>query len=265
MTKLVELQANFIKDCLSGPINTDNISLAKDIDTSSISAQGLIAIYQNSAIANITSSLSLSYPVVEKLVGKDFFAQVSRQYIFNHWPTTGNMDDYGENFPQFLAELQQAKHLAYLKDVAELEWLFHQSSLAKDSSDFDWAKLAKVAPTDALQLKFLLAPAVALIESTHPIDKIWQMNQDNGSQDLELGLELDIDGDSNVFILLFRQGLKTDMMTITASEFALLQSFSNDQLFARAIENATAVDTSISIDNALKKYIQLGVLCGFSI
>ena len=267
MTKLAELQANFINDCLSGPINTDNISMTKDIDTRLVSAQGLMAIYQNSAIANITNTLSLSYPVVEKLVAKDFFVQVCRQYIFNHRPTTANMDDYGEKFPQFLAELEQAKHLTYLKDVAELEWLFHQSSLAQDSGEFDWVKLAKVAPTDALQLKFSLAPAVALIKSTHPIDKIWQMNQDNAPQgfELEQGLELEIDGASNVFILLFRQGLKTEMLTITASEFSLLQSFSEGQLFAKAIESATAVDANISIDNALKKYIQLGVICGFSI
>ena len=91
------------------------------------------------------------------------------------------------------------------------------------------------------------------------------MNQDNAPQGIELDLELALYGASNVFILLYRQGLKTEMMTITASEFALLQAFSNDQLFTRAIESATAVDTNISVDNALKKYIQLGVLCGFSI
>ena len=265
MTKLAELQANFIKDCLSGPINTDNISLAKELDTSSISAQGLLSIYQNSAMANITSSLSLSYPVIEKLVGEDFFAQVSRQYIFNHWPTTGNMDDYGEKFPQFLAELEQAKSLTYLKDVAQLEWLFHQCCLAKDSKHFDWTTLEKVAPVDNLKLNFILAPSVALIKSTHPIDQIWQMNQDNSTQAFELVL----DGDSETFILLFRQALKVEVMTITASEFMLLQSFSRGQVFENAIEAAMASiivrDTDISIDNLLKKHIELGVICGFSI
>ncbi|NQZ27535.1 MAG: hypothetical protein HRT55_14605 [Colwellia sp.] len=90
------------------------------------------------------------------------------------------MDDYGENFPQYLADLQQAKYLTYLKDVAQLEWLFHQSSLVQDSGGFDWTKLEKVAPADALKFKFSLAPAVALIKSTHPIDELWQMNKDNG-------------------------------------------------------------------------------------
>ncbi|WP_019026511.1 DNA-binding domain-containing protein [Colwellia piezophila] len=264
MTKLADLQSNFIKDCLSGTLTANNISMATELDTRSISAQGLMGIYQHSAIANITSSLSLTYPVVEKLVGKDFFAQVSRQYIFIYWPTTANMDDYGENFPLFVAELEQAKSLTYLKDVAQLEWLFHQCSLAKDSITFDWTLLAKVAPADALQLNFILAPSVALIKSTQPIDKIWQMNQENVPDNSELAL----DGDNETNIVLFKQALKTQMITISASEFALLQSFAQGHSFEMAIErvmaNTTMIEADSSIDNILKKYIALGVICGFS-
>lgn len=264
MTKLAELQANFFKDCLSGPLTENNTSMAKNIDTNVISAQGLMGIYQHSAIDNITSALSLIYPVVEKLVGEDFFKQVSRQYIYLHWPVSPNMDDYGESFPQYLADLEQVKQLSYLTAVAELEWLFHQSCLAKDSKHFDWARLARVAPADVLALKFLLAPSVALIKSTQPIDKIWQMNQDSSAQNIELSLG----GGSDIYIVLFRRGLKTEIMAITASEFALLESFSSvngsGQVFEKAIESAIAIDSQVSIDNALKKYIELGVICGFT-
>ncbi len=281
MSKLTGLQTNFINDCLSGPLTAENTSMAKHIDTRSISANALMAIYQNSAIANITNSLQLSYPVVEKLVGKDFFEQVSREYIFNHWPTTANMDDYGEDFPHFLADVEQAKSLTYLKDVAQLEWRFHQSSLAKDSPGFDWTRLAKISPKETLKLHFLLAPTVAIIKSLWPIDEIWQMNQDNGHRDnIHQGndhqsndhqsndhqdIELCLDRDKDTHIVLFRRGLKTEMMTITMSEFSLLQSLTQDQSFEQAINSAIALDTDISIDLWLAKYIELGVICGFSL
>ncbi len=276
MSKLTGLQTSFINDCLSGALTADNTSMAKHIDTRSISAKALMAIYQNSAIANITNSLQLSYPAVEKLVGKDFFEQASRQYIFNHWPTTANMDDYGEYFPQFLAELVQAKSLTYLKDVAQLEWLYHQSSLANDSADFDWTILAKVPPEEALNLHFLLAPTVELIKSSWPIDEIWQMNQDNGhranihqssehqSNDHQ-DIELCLDRDKDTYIVLFRRGLKTEMMTISMSEFELLHSLAKGQSFEQAINSAIALDADISIDLWLTKYIELGVICGFSL
>jgi Putative DNA-binding domain len=259
MTKLAQLQTNFIHDCLSGPLTADNTLMANDLDTQLISAQGLMGIYQHSAIANITNSLSLSYPVIERLVGKDFFQIMCKPYIVKHWPNSGNMDDYGKYFSSFLAEFEQVKHLSYLEDVAQLEWLFHQSSLANDNSFFDWTSLAKVVSSETLT--FLLSPSVSIMRSTMPVDKIWLMNQVNAPENVELSL----DGDSDTFIVLFRQELKTEMMTLIESEFTFLQSIENGLNFATAIESAKAVDDSISIDHCLKKYIELGVISGFSI
>jgi len=195
--------------------------MTNDLDTQFISARGLMGIYQHSAIANITNSLSLSYPVIEKLVGKDFFQLMCKPYIVKHWPISGNMDDYGESFSSFLAEFEQVKHLLYLEDVAQLEWLFHQSSLANDNSFFDWTRLAKVSSSETIT--FLLSPSVSIMSSTMPVDKIWLMNQVNAPENVELSL----DGDCDTFIVLFRQGLKTEMMTVAESEFTFLQSIEN--------------------------------------
>ncbi len=259
MTTLAQLQTNFIHDCLSGTLTADNMLMAKDLDTQFISARGLMGIYQHSAIANITNSLSLSYPVIEKLVGKDFFQLMCKSYIVKHWPISGNMDDYGESFSSFLAEFEQVKHLSYLEDVAQLEWLFHQSSLANDNSFFDWTRLAKVSSSETIT--FLLSPSVSIMSSTMPVDKIWLMNQVNAPENSELSL----DGTSDTFIVLFRQGLKTEMMTVAESEFGFLQSIENGLNFEAAIENAKAVDADIAIDHSLKQYIELGIISGFSI
>jgi hypothetical protein len=233
--------------------------MANYLNTQLISAQGLMGIYQSSAIANITNSLSLSYPVIEKLVGKDFFQAMCKKYIVKHWPTSGNMDDYGEFFPSFLAEFEQVKHLLYLEDVAQLEWLFHQSSLANDKSFFDWTCLAKVTSSEAIT--FLLSPSVSIMCSTMPVDKIWLMNQVNALENIELSLE----SDNDTFIVLFRQGLKTEMMTVDEGEFTFLQSIEKGLNFEAVVESAKAVDADIAIDHSLKKYIELGIISGFSI
>jgi hypothetical protein len=259
MTKLAELQTNFIHDCLSGALTADNTLMANDLNTQLISAQGLMGIYQSSAIANITNSLSLSYPVIEKLVGKDFFQVMCKSYIVKHWPTSGNMDDYGESFSSFLAEFDQVRHLSYLEDVAQLEWRFHQSSLANDNSYFDWARLANVASSETIT--FLLSPSLSIMCSTMPVDKIWLMNQVNAPENIELSL----DGDSDTYIVLFRQGLKTEMMTVVESEFTFLQSIENGLNFEAAIESAKAVDANIAIDHSLKQYIEFGIISGFLI
>jgi hypothetical protein len=259
VTTLAELQRNFISDCLSGKLRQNHTLLTKNIDSRVISAQGLMGIYQNSAIANITHSLILTYPVIEKLVGNEFFTAMCREYIFLTWPQSGNMDDYGVEFPEFLAEFEHAKHLLYLKDIARLEWAFHQSSLAEDATITDWSTLAQAS--DILQLKFLVTPSLSLISSTFPIDKIWHLNQENTSPDI--AVDFSDEQDNNTFIVLFRQQLKTVILPITSGEFALLYAFKTGESFEKAIVVASAKQADFSVDDSLKKFIELGVISGF--
>jgi hypothetical protein len=259
VTALAELQRNFISDCLSGKLRKNHTLLTKNIDSRVISAQGLMGIYQNSAIANITHSLILTYPVIEKLVGNEFFTAMCREYIFLTWPQSGNMDDYGVEFPEFLAEFEHAKHLLYLKDIARLEWAFHQSSLAEDATITDWSTLAQAS--DILQLKFLVTPSLSLISSTFPIDKVWHLNQENTSPDT--AVDFTDEQDNNTFIVLFRQQLKTVILPITSGEFALLYAFKTGESFEKAIVVASAKQADFSVDDSLKKFIELGIISGF--
>jgi hypothetical protein len=256
---LAELQRNFIADCLSSKVKQGNVLLTKNIDSSAISAQGLMGIYQNSAIANITNSLILTYPVIEKLVGEAFFKAMCREFIYLTWPQSGNMDDYGAEFPEFLAEFEHAKHLVYLKDVARLEWAFHQSSLADDAIIIDWSTLAQVS--DILQLKFLVTPSLSLVNSTFPVDKIWLLNQDDISPDTKISLTNEQDNDT--FIVLFRQQLKTTILPISEGEFTMLHAFYNEETFEKAIVDASEKQVDFFVDDSLKKFIELGVITGF--
>jgi len=264
-TKLAQQQRDFISDCLSGKLTKNNTLMAKDIDSRVISAQGLMGIYQNSAIANITHSLSLTYPVIKKLVGEDFFRATCKEFIRITWPKSGNMDDYGVGFSDFLAQFEHAKHLVYLEDVARLEWAFHQSSLADDANITDWSTLAQV--NDILQLRFILAPSVKLITSVFPINKIWQFNQSDTPSHIDFDFSTDNEGECNEIqqlpLLVFRQVLKTVILSVTHGEFALLYALSEKQSFEQAIIKATEKQADISVDTSLKKFIELGIISGF--
>jgi len=256
MTALAELQRNFISDCLSENINSKKPLLAKDIDISLISASGLMGIYRSSAIANIIYAMKLTYPVIEKLVGEDFFRASCKKFILSHCPKSANMDDYGQEFGSFLANFEPAKQLTYLKSVAQLEWYYHLSSLDDDSKPVDWSLLSSI---DALHVKLLLAPSVKLITSPFPVNNIWQMNQSNAYENKPIDISLE----QETLLIIFRSGLSTKIMTVTAGEFALLLSFSKQYYLNDAIEIATAKDNTISIDDTLKKFIELNIISGF--
>ena len=218
-----------------------------------------MGIYQNSAIANITHSLLLTYPVIEKLLGNVFFTAMCKEFAYITWPKSGNMDDYGVEFPDFLAEFEHTKHLLYLRDVARLEWAFHQSSLADDAPNTDWSTLAQVS--DILRLKFLVTPSLSLVRSEFPIDEIWHVNQEGHSASSQV--ELANEQGDYTFIVLFRQLLKTVVLPISAGEFALLAAFKGEEVFEKAIVAASSKQAELSIDDSLKKFIELGVISGF--
>jgi hypothetical protein len=256
VTKLADLQRKFISDCLSGKLTINNTLLYNEIDTQFISAQGLMGIYQNSTMGNIINALALTYPVVEKLVGEEFFRAMCRRFITLYWPKTANMDDYGAEFPLFLAEFEHVKHLTYLSDIGYLEWFFQQSSLADDSDIPDWSVLTNVQADETLKLKFKLSPWVRLIKSVYPIDKIWTMNQVNVAQENTLNCN----EQNDTFLVLFRKELKTDILLISAGEFAILNSFYHGLSFDKAIENSTREHQEIVVDETLRKFIGLNII-----
>ena len=68
------------------------------------------------------------YPTVEQLVGAPFFRYAAHEFILAHPSKSGNLHDFGEDLPGFLAGFEPARALAYLPDCARLEWAWHRAS-----------------------------------------------------------------------------------------------------------------------------------------
>jgi hypothetical protein len=260
MTSLRDLQRNFISDCLSGELSDENVSLAPDIDTGTISAKGRMEIYRESAIGNIITPMQLTYPVVEKLVGNDFFRATCRQYIQNHWPETGNMDDYGDDFSFFLAEFEPAKNIPYLSDVARLEWLFHESSIANDQSPSDWSSFADLSEDEFEHVQIGLHPSVRFFSSMYPVKEIWDMNQETADSDQAL----DLDQASGGHLVIVRQEFKTELYPIETAERAFLRALETGTTLFDAVDSAIEIDEACDMQALMTKHLGNGVLCTFT-
>jgi hypothetical protein len=149
-----------------------------------------IGIYRRNLFANLGGALAAAYPVVERLVGVSFFREAARRYILAHPSASGDLGEYGDRFARFLADYPHAAALAYLPDVARLEWACHECYGAADAPALDLGSLARVPEADQARIRFELHPAVRLVRSEHPVAAIWQANQpgsDGTPQRLEGG------------------------------------------------------------------------------
>src|SRR5262249_57293234 len=84
------------------------------------------------------------------------------------------LNRYGGEFPNFLRDLPAAATVAYLADVARLEWAVHCAIHAPDIKPLELAALAAVKPVDQGRVSFIAHPSVHLLRVDHPVDVIWR-------------------------------------------------------------------------------------------
>ncbi|MDX2224179.1 MAG: DNA-binding domain-containing protein [Rhodospirillaceae bacterium] len=138
---------------------------------------GRIAVYRNTMQASLTDVLAAAYPVVRRIVGERFFATLARRYIAAHPPRVPQLSDYGADVADFIAAAEPLRALAYLPDVARLEWARGEAYFAADAAPLDPLALAQVPAERVAQARFVAHPAARLIRSGYPIHRIWTVNQ----------------------------------------------------------------------------------------
>ena len=133
-----------------------------------------LSIYRNTSRTALTNALRLNFPVVQRLVGEDFFTAAADTFITRDPPRTAWLDLYGEAFPEFLQCFEPAAALIYLPDVARLERAVSRALHAFDVNPLEYLQLLDVEPSLQGHLCFAPHPSASLVFSLYPVDAIWQ-------------------------------------------------------------------------------------------
>ncbi len=96
-----------------------------------------LRIYRNTCRATLIETLRMTYPAVERLVGREFFEHVAAKFVEHHPARSGYLNEYGAEFPVFLAGLEAAGELPYLADVGRFEWALSVAANAEDRPVLD--------------------------------------------------------------------------------------------------------------------------------
>jgi hypothetical protein len=169
---LRELQRGFARSLITGA----DAALESALESDAVLAAGeRLAIYRNTFTGTLVNALRITYPVVEKLVGAEFFEAAARRFIAQEVPRSGYLNDYGDGFAEFLAGFAPAASLPYLADVARLEWAFAGAASAEDAPALDAAALAQRRPEELELLRLVPHPSLRVIDLSWPVDAVWQM------------------------------------------------------------------------------------------
>ncbi|MEO8005617.1 MAG: DNA-binding domain-containing protein [Betaproteobacteria bacterium] len=254
MSELADLQARFCAGLESMDGGTpDLFRSAGDIGKR-------FGIYRGNARANTANALGGSYPVVAKIVGEDFFSGLAREYGMRYPSVSGDLNEYGESFAGFLDEFAPAREIAYLADVARLEWRVHRAHYAADVVAFDPARLATVAPEQQGDLMPRLNPACSFMHSAFPLARIWEVNQSQ----YEGAFEVDFSREP-AYVLVYRPRFRVEVMEIPPAAAAFLKAVEQGGTLETALSAAQLHDVAFDLGGWLVEWIASAVIVDFQI
>jgi hypothetical protein len=138
-----------------------------------------LALYRSSIVGSMTRALAATYPVCARLVGEAFFGALASAYIEAHPSRSPDLNDYGAGLAGFLEQFAPARPLPYLPDVARLEWLWQQVFNGPDAPTLTLAAVAAWPEDERARVRLRRPPASGVLASRFPVDRIWEVNQDD--------------------------------------------------------------------------------------
>lgn len=257
MPALHELQRRFAAAVLDG----DDGGFERHIRAAGLSGERRLQVYRNNSRLGLTGALEAVYPVVRRLVGEGFFRYAAAEYIARHPSRSGDLHEYGGLLPEFLESFEPAAGLAYLPDVARLEWSYHQVFHAARHAPLDPMVLARVPAARQGDLRFRLHPAARLLESFFPILRIWRSNQEDSGDATPVDL-----AEGGVKLLVFRpESLDIEFQPLEDGEFHLLRALSEGCAFAAACERAMAAQPDFDLPARFGGHVARGVVTAFDL
>ncbi len=213
-----------------------------------------LLIYRRAILGTLVSALANIYPVCHRLAGEKFFANMARIYVRQTPSRSPDLANYGKDFAGFITNFEPAAELAYLPDVARLEWHWHRAFHAADETGMDFAELAEVAETDMRRIVFRLPASARLIESDYPVHRIWQVNQDDWDGDQHIDLN-----QGSVQLIVWRRNHDMRIDELDTQSWRLLNAIAAGMSFG---ELSTSTDIN-NLDALLPACVQHGWIGSF--
>lgn len=243
---LHELQTSFLKGIYDASVENNAYPYLQE--TTERTAEQQLSIYRGSIFGGLKKALAETYPVTKELVGDDFFNMMLGQYIKTYPCSVQDLNDYGEELPDFIRELKQARSIPYLADIAQLEW-FCNSVLNTEIQRNNLVELEFLNTKQKTQLRLNLPNGSTLFQSNYPVDEIWGMHQNDIEKELELTEEL-----VNLIVWQSEFGIRIDKLTL--EQFYFLEKLNQGLTFvdvcADVINRYPKSDINFLFVNALQ-------------
>lgn len=217
------------------------------------------AVYRNNVMVSLVDALADTYPVVQALVGKDFFSAMARVYAQARPPRSPVLAYYGQDFAAFIDSFAPATSVPYLADVARLEMARVLAYHAADVSPITPQTLQNVL-TDPQQLtsaRLVFHPSAQIMASPFAVLSIWAAHQN-------LKTPSTFDPTPAQTVLVFRHGLAVGMLELFTGTAQFVQALHTGHTLLVAADQAAQCDEAFDLTQTLALLLRLQLITHFT-
>lgn len=204
------------------------------------------AVYRNNVMVSLIDALADTYPVLQALLGEEFFRAMARVFAQAKPPRSPVMAYYGGDFAEFVATFAPAASVPYLADVARLEMArvlaYHAADVAPVQRSAVEAVLAD--PEQLLSLRLGLHPSLQVVASDYSVFSIWAAHQHDRCMAV-------LDPDLAQTVLVYRNQLEVDTREISPALAAFVRALQSGQTLLHAAGVASHLDPEFDLSHAL--------------
>lgn len=233
---LANIEHKFLYSLIDTEVD-DGAFLSQLCATNSLNPARQLSIYRSNINGAHQKVLGQIYPACLNILGEDYFDFVCRLYRFKYPSTHADLNQHGEHFPHFIKEVISTKRelaeFEYLPDLANHEWYWHAAFFTKDSTSFDFAKLAKVEEHQQHELVFELRPDFSLHKTPYPILDIWLSNRSEPDDEQTFAMP-----DSEICYCIFRKEYEVMFEKLDAQQYGVLYALANGSSLGMVAQQA---------------------------
>ena len=212
------------------------------------------ALYRGNLSATWSKTLGAAYPVIQMLVGEEFFGGLAQAYGRAHPSDSGDLNRFGARFADFLRDFPHVADYPYLPDMAALEWTLHRAHYAPSADGVTAQQMAALSPEQVEAARLQLHPACTLLASDWATIALWQAHQPGSGVAFPAELATPCHG------LVTRPHWKTQVAPLGAASHAALSVLAAGGQFGAALDAAFELDDDYDFAGNLQQWIDLALI-----
>jgi hypothetical protein len=139
-----------------------------------------LKIYRGNLVFGLIGAMKETYVFTRVLLGENNFNFFSRDFLYQNPSRDSDLIQYGGGFGDFLAGREEIQHLAFIPEVARLEWALERAFYAQPEESF-----TGLLPENWRETKPRFKNSVQLVQTPYRVHEAWLNFTEKGEAGFE--------------------------------------------------------------------------------